>query len=291
MKIIEMFNSKKPLVALEIFPPKADVPIETVYDSLDQFEALKPDYMSVTYGAGGSQKGRTLEIASRIKSKHHIESMAHFTCIGHSIEEIDCMLDRMHENGLVNILALRGDPPANQPDFDFSQNAYRYAYELVSHIRTKNNFCIGAAAYLEGHVASKRLKDDLIHLKQKVDAGVDFLITQLFFDNRLFFDFLDKTAAIGISCPISAGIMPIFKADQIKSITAKSGCSIPAKLVLMMDKYQDNPDDLRKAGIEYAAFQIRELVENGAAGIHLYSMNRPKSTREILDAAGLLQVK
>lgn len=289
MKITELLKRKKPVVAFEIFPPKHDVPLETIYESLGQFEALKPDYISVTYGAGGSQKGRTLEIASRIKSKHGIESMAHFTCVGHNREEIDSMLDSMHGSGLENILALRGDPPSNQPDFDFSKNVYGYAYELVQHIRTKNNFCIAAAAYLEGHVDCRRLSEDMRHLKNKVEAGVDFLITQLFFDNRLFYDFQDKTAALGIRCPIVPGIMPIFKADQIKSITAKSGCSIPAKLVLMMDKYQEHPEDLRKAGIEYAAQQIRDLVDNGADGVHLYTMNRPKATREILEAAGLLR--
>lgn len=289
MKIKDMFKAKRPLLAFEIFPPKADVPIETIYDSLEKFEALKPDYISVTYGAGGSQKGRTLEIASRLKNKHHIECMAHFTCVGHSKEEIDNMLELMHESGLENILALRGDPPANQPDFDFSKNVYVHAQELVEHIRTKNNFCIAAAAHPEGHIECKRLKEDILNLKKKVDTGVDFLVTQFFFDNRLYFDFVDKAESLGISCPIEAGIMPIFKADQIKAMTAKSGCSIPAKLVLMMDKYQDNPDDLKKAGIEYAAHQISELVENGAAGIHLYTMNRPKSTKEILEAANLLK--
>jgi 5,10-methylenetetrahydrofolate reductase, prokaryotic form len=288
MRIIEMFKNKKPLIAFEIFPPRQDVPLDTIYEHLDQFAELKPDYMSVTYGAGGSQKGRTLEIASRIKHSYGIESMAHFTCVGHSKEEIDSMLAAMHEKGLENVLALRGDPPANQTDFDFNKNIYCYAYELVGHIRKVNNFCIAAAAYTEGHVDCKRMKDDIIALKQKVDAGVDFLITQLFFDNRLFYDFVDRLRALDINCPVSAGVMPIFKADQIKSITAKSGCSIPAKLVLMMDKYQDNPDDLRKAGIEYAALQIRDLIESGADGIHLYTMNRPKSTKEILEGAGLL---
>lgn len=287
MKIKDKFKSKKPVIAFEIFPPKPDVGLESIYEHLGQFEALKPDYISVTYGAGGSQKGRTLEIASRIKNRHNIDSMAHFTCIGHSMEEIDDMLQKMHELGLENILALRGDPPLNQPGFDFSRNTYRYARELIEHIRKTNNFCIAAAAYAEGHVDSRRLKEDLLHLKEKVDIGVDFLVTQLFFDNRLFYDFLDKAAAAEINCPITAGIMPIFKADQIKSITSKSGCSIPAKLVLLMDKYQDNPDDLRKAGVDYAAGQIRDLVDNGVDGIHLYTMNRPKSTKEILDAAGI----
>ncbi len=287
MKINEMFKDKKPVVAFEIFPPKSDVPVETIYDKLDQFEELKPDYISVTYGAGGSQKGRTIEIASRIKENHHIESMAHFTCVGHSKKEIDDMLKNMHDVGLENILALRGDPPAGNPDFDFSKNIYCYSYELIEHIRSVNNFCIAAAAYVEGHVDCKRLKDDLLALKQKVDSGVNFLITQLFFDNRLFYDFMDKAEAIGIRCPVAAGIMPIFRADQIKAITARSGCAIPAKLVLMMDKYNDNPDDLRKAGVEYAARQIRDLVENGVDGVHLYTMNRPGSTKEILQAAGL----
>ena len=287
MKINKMFSDKKPLIAFEIFPPKPDVPVETIYDKLDRFEALKPDYISVTYGAGGSQKGRTIDIASRIRQNHGIESMAHFTCVGHSREEIDHMVGTMHDQGLENILALRGDPPVGNADFDFSKNMYCYAYELVEHIRSVNNFCIAAAAYVEGHVDSKRLKEDIIRLKQKVDSGVDFLITQLFFDNRLFYDFMDKVRSIGIRCPVAAGIMPIFRADQIKSITARSGCSIPARLVLMMDKYNDNPDDLRKAGIEYAAGQIRDLVENGVEGIHLYTMNRPESTKEILQAAGI----
>ncbi len=286
MRIMELFENKKPVVAFELFPPKPDVPLNTIYDRLNQFEAMKPDYISVTYGAGGSQKGRTLEIAARIKNMHHIESMAHFTCVGHTKEEIENMLADMHKIGLENILALRGDPPANQPDFDFGKNAYCYAYELVKHIRKVNNFCIAAAAYVEGHVDSKRLREDMMHLKEKVDAGVDFLITQLFFDNRLFYDFMDKVHSIGIHIPVAAGIMPIFKADQIKSITAKSGCSIPAKLVLMMDKYQNSQEDLRKAGIEYASLQIRDLCENGVDGIHLYTMNRPNSTADIMQAIG-----
>ncbi|NLV35055.1 MAG: methylenetetrahydrofolate reductase [NAD(P)H] [Clostridiaceae bacterium] len=284
MKIIDLFRTGKPVISFEIFPPKPDVPIDTLFDRLEQFEALKPDYMSITYGAGGSQKGRTLEIASRIKNIHHIESMAHLTCVGHSKNEIDGMLDSMREIGLENVLALRGDPPANQPDFDFLKGAYKYAYDLIEHIRKSSDICIAAAAYVEGHVDSLRLSEDLKHLKRKVDAGTDLLVTQLFFDNRLYFDFIEKARRIGINCPVEAGIMPVFRADQIKSIAAKSGCSIPAKLVLVMDKYQDNPEDMRKAGIEYAALQIRDLIANGADGIHLYTMNRPKSTAEILES-------
>ncbi len=288
MKVKGLFNRKKPVVSFEIFPPKLDTPLESIYDTLDQFKALNPDFISVTYGAGGSQKDRTIEIASKIKDEYGVESMAHFTCVGHSKEEIDSMLDSMHDNALENILALRGDPPKDQPDFDFTKNVYRYASELIQHIRSKNNFCVAAAAYVEGHVDCRRLKDDMLHLKEKVDVGVDFLVTQLFFDNRLFYDFLDKAATLGINCPVTPGIMPIFKADQIKRITSLCGASLPAKLVIMMDKYGGNDEDMRKAGIEYASMQIKDLVDNGVDGIHLLTMNRPKSSREILQNTGLL---
>jgi methylenetetrahydrofolate reductase (NADPH) len=286
MKIIELFKKKRPVIAFEVFPPKPDVPLEKLYNSLEQFKDMNPDYISVTYGAGGSEKGRTVEIASRIKNSYGIESMAHFTCVGSSMEEIDGMLSSMHRNTLENILVLRGDAPLDEPEFDFSRNVYCHASELIRHIRGRNNFCLAAAAYLEGHPESRRLKDDLLYLKKKVDEGVDFLITQFFFDNRLYYDFLDKAEAMKITCPIVPGIMPIFSSN-IKNMTARSGCSIPAKLVLMMDKYADNPEDLKKAGIDYAASQIRDLLDNGAAGLHLYTMNRPKSSRDILSRAGL----
>lgn len=288
MKILELFKTKKPVISFEIFPPKLDTPIESIFETLEQFKSLSPHFISVTYGAGGSAKDRTLEIASKIKTEYSIESMAHFTCVGHSKEEIDKLLVSLHDNNLENVLALRGDPPIGQPDFDFSKNAFEYASELISYIRSKNNFCIAAAAYVEGHVNSIRLKDDLKYLKQKVDTGVDFLVTQLFFENRNFYDFLDKTAAISINCPITAGIMPVFKADQIKRIASLCGASIPAKLVLLMDKYGDNAEDMRKAGIEYASIQIRDLVDNGVDGIHLLTMNRPKSSKEILKNVGIL---
>jgi methylenetetrahydrofolate reductase (NADPH) len=288
MKISQIFKAKKPVLSFEIFPPKLDVPLETIYGKLEQFAALKPDFISVTYGAGGNKKDRTIEIASKIKNEYEIESMAHFTCVGHTIGETDSMLETMHQKGLKNILALRGDPPADQPGFDYSQNAFPYAKDLIHHIRQRNDFCISAAAYVEGHIDSKRIKDDICHLKAKVDAGADILFTQLFFDNRLFFDFYDRLISLGINCPVVPGIMPIFKADQIKRIAALCGASIPAKLVLLMDKYRDNPDDMLKAGIEYAARQICELVENGADGIHLMTMNRPKSTKQILEVCRLL---
>jgi methylenetetrahydrofolate reductase (NADPH) len=283
MKISEMFKTKRPVISFEIFPPKLDVPIDTIYEKLERFAELEPDFISVTYGAGGSKKDRTIEIASKIKNEYGIESMAHFTCVGNSLYETDQMLETMHIKGLSNILALRGDPPADQPGFDFSTNTFLYAKDLIYHIRQKNNFSIGAAAYVEGHSDSKRIKDDLYHLKEKVDTGVDFLITQLFFDNRLFYDFYDRISSLGISCPVIPGIMPIFKAEQIKRIAVLCGASIPAKLVVMMDKYGGNPEDMKKAGIDYAVKQITDLIENGVGGIHLLTMNRPVSTREIIE--------
>lgn len=288
MKIIDIFKKKKPVISFEIFPPKEETPVETIYNKLNKFSELKPDFISVTYGAGGTNKNGTIEISSKIKREYNIESMAHLTCVGHSEKEMDFLLDSLHDNKLENILALRGDPPLNQPDFDYQNNTFCYASQLIEHIKNRNGFCIAAAAYVEGHVDCTRLKDDMNNLKLKVDKGVDFLITQLFFDNRLFYDFLDKAASLNINCPVSPGIMPIFKAEQIKRITSLCGASIPAKLVIMMDKYQHNPEDMRKAGIEYASRQIKDLIDNGADGIHICTMNRPASTREILKNTGLL---
>ena len=212
--------------------------------------------------------------------------MCHLTCVGHSVEEIDDLLARIKEENIDNILALRGDPPLDQPDFSYESGAFKYANELIAHIKKTDDFCIAAAAYLEGHSDSKRLSDDRRYLKQKVDAGVDLLITQLFFDIRLYFDFLDRCEQLNINCPVIPGIMPIFS-GRIKTMTARSGCSIPANLVLMIDKYQDSPEDLKKAGEEYAAYMIRELLDGGAPGIHLYTMNKLESTVNILKLAGL----
>ncbi len=286
MKISELYKGNRQTLAFEIFPPKPEVPLESLFESIEGFKKLSPDYISVTYGAGGSQRGRTVEIASRIKNQYGIETMSHLTCVGHSVEEIDEHLTRMKDENIHNVLALRGDPPVDQPDFDFSTGAFRYANELIGHIRKSDDFCIAAAAYLEGHVDSKRLKEDRARLKDKVEAGVDLLVTQLFFDTRLYFDFLEKCQCLNIKCPVIPGIMPIFN-GRIKNMTAKSGCSIPAKLVLMIDKYQDSPEDLRKAGEEYAGQMIRELLDGGAPGVHLYTMNRLASTQEILKIAGM----
>lgn len=287
MKIIDLIRNNKPTVSFEIFPPRLDTPIEAILNKLGDFAAMNPDFISVTYGAGGSKKGRTLEIASKIKKEYGIESLAHFTCVGHSIDEINNMISQMKAENIDNLLALRGDPPAGMPDFDFSKNVFSHASELIRHIRKQDNFCIGAACYPEGHVDSPRISQDMHYLKMKVDEGVDFLITQLFFDNRIFYDFMDKVAAYKINCPVLPGIMPIFKANQIKRIASMCGASMPAKLVLLLDKYGDTPD-MQKAGIEYASNQLRDLLDNGADGIHINTMNNAEATRTILQNIGIL---
>lgn len=286
MKISNLFLKKKQTLSFEIFPPKLDTPIETIYERLGDFVAMEPDFISVTYGAGGSKKGRTLDIASKLKKDYGVDSLAHFTCVGHSIEEIDGMIERMKAEGLENLVALRGDPPADQPDFDFSGNVFSHASELIRHVRRLNDFCIAAAAYPEGHAESSRIKYDMHYLKMKVDMGVDFLITQLFFDIRVFYDFLDKCAAYHINCPILPSVMPIFKADQIKRIALMCGASMPARLVLLLDRYGNTPD-MEKAGVEYASEQIRDLLDSGVDGVHINTMNRVETTREILQNVGI----
>jgi methylenetetrahydrofolate reductase (NADPH) len=212
--------------------------------------------------------------------------MAHLTCVGHSRADIDQILTELQAAGVENVLALRGDPPAGQPDFDFSRGAFRYANELVEYIHATNSFCILAAAYPEGHRACPRITQDWRNLKAKVDAGVDVLVTQLFFDNRIFYHFLEHARALGITCPIVPGIMPVYNAKQIKRIMTLCGASMPADLLFMTDKYGDSPDDLRKAGIDYAVRQIQDLLANGADGIHLEPMNKPDLAREILAGIG-----
>ncbi len=284
MKIIDLFKTKKPVISFEVFPPRLDTPVESIFSTLLDLKDLDPDFISVTYGAGGTKKGKTCEIASRIINEHKLDSLAHFTCVGHSKDEIDLLLDQMRESGIENILTLRGDPPKDQPGFDFSRNIFSYASELIDYIKSKTSdtFCIAAAAYVEGHINSSRIKDDIRNLKHKVDMGVDFLVTQLFYDNRNFYDFMDKIITIGIKCPVSAGIMPVFKADQIKNISVLCGASIPAKLILLMDKYQDSPENMCKAGIEYACQQAQDLIDNQVDGVHLMTMNKGSASREIM---------
>lgn len=290
MKLIECYQSPKPILSLEISPPKRNAPIDTVaqiFDTLAQLVTLKPSYISVTYGAGGSTRGNTVEIASRIKNDYGIESMAHLTCVGHRRQDIDSILNQMREKGIDNILALRGDLPDNQPDYDIRNQDYHYAVELIQEVKAKTDFCIVAAAYPEGHPESRRLSQDLQHLKEKVEAGVDFLITQMFFNNRVYYEFMERTAAIGINVPIVPGVFPVLHARQIRRTIYLCGASIPAELLRLVDKWEDQPAEMEKAGIDYAAGQILDLLDNGVPGIHFYTMNKAQQAAEILHQAGL----
>lgn len=288
MKVKDFYRGKQAVLSLEIFPPKINYPLETIFETLDNLQKLNPDYISVTYGAGGSDRGRTVEIASRIKKDYGIEALAHLTCVSHSKDEVNNILDELIINGIDNIMALRGDPPEDIPDFEFENQDYHYAVELVRDAREKANFGIVAAAYPEGHAECQRLADDLYYLKEKVDAGVDLLITQLFFDNRKYYDFVDKALKIGIYVPIVPGIIPVLNAKQIKRMIYLSGASIPANLLNIVDKYENNSVDMEKAGVEYASRQIDDLLDNRVAGLHMYTMNKAKQITEILKNVGVV---
>ncbi len=289
MKIIELYREKAPLLSLEIFPPRMAYPLESVFATVKELKKLNPAYISVTYGAGGSNRDRTVEIAARVKKEYGIEAQAHLTCIGHSKENILNILARLASEGIDNIMALRGDIPEDEPDFDINQQDYHYAFELIRDIKAAYGDSIGiaAAAHPEGHPECPRLKDDLFYLRNKVENGVDFLITQLFFDNRIFYEFRERCQAMGIDCPIIPGIMPVLNAGQIKRMIYLCGASMPAKLLKLVDKYERDPLDMEKAGIDYASQQIKELLENAVNGVHLYSMNKPRQISEIVYNTGL----
>ena len=288
MKIIEFYKlSEKPVLSLEIFPPHTSYPVESLFETVEELRDLKPDFISVTYGAGGSTRDRTVEIASSIKSDFGIETLAHLTCMAHSKQEVDHILETLWDSGIRNIMALRGDPPAEVENLDLVKREYHYARELIEEARKKADFGIAAAAYPEGHPECQKLSDDIIHLKQKVDAGVDVLVSQLFFDNRKFYDFIDRSLQIGINCPIVPGIMPVLNAKQIQRMITLSGASVPSDLLKLLDRYEDRPEEMEKAGIEYASRQVEDLLTNRVAGIHMYTMNKSKQIKEIVKNAGL----
>ncbi len=286
MRICELFNSKRPVVSCEIFPPKHDYPVETIFATLEAISGLKPDYISVTYGAGGSSCARSVQIASKVKNDFGVETLAHLTCVGAGRKATDAVLEQLKQENIQNVLALRGDLPPEVP-CGTGDDYHEYAKDLIAHIQSNHEFCISAAAYPEGHPRCPSLTVDRERLKQKVDAGADFLITQLFFDNRLFYSMMEELEKMGIRCPVTAGIMPVLNAAQIRRMTELCGASIPAGLAEILRKFGDRPLEMEKAGIDYACRQMVDLVEHGVAGIHLYTMNKPRQTQEILKQTGL----
>lgn len=283
MELRDIMKNGRTAFTFEIFPPKKDMPIDTIYKTLDGLEGLHPDFISVTYGAGGSAADtKTADIAQIIKERYGIESAVHLTCLYNSKEDIDMICEQLKERGIKNILALRGD--YNEKAEREPQHDFEHASDLIAYLKTKGDFHIMGACYPEGHQEAEDLDADIINLKKKVDAGADHLLSQLFFDNDAFFRFLEKTRRAGISVPIEAGIMPCTSKASNERMVTMCGASLPAKFTRMMARYENYPDAIKEAGIAYAIDQIIDLVSRGVDGIHLYTMNNPYVAKRITEA-------
>lgn len=288
MRISDIFK-KKTVFSFEVFPPKKTSSVDVIYKTLEEMRDLSPDFISVTYSAGGSGNGQlSCDIASKLKDEYGITPMIHLPCINYSREEISNVLEELKRRGIENILALRGDiNPDIEPVKDF-----KYASELVEFIESKGDFDVAGACYPEGHIEADSIVDDIRNLRTKVDAGAEHLISQLFFDNKFFYEFREKAAIAGINVPIEAGIMPVVNKNQIERMVSMCGASLPQKFAKMMQRYEHSPEALRDAGIAYAVDQIVDLVANGVDGIHLYTMNNAFVARRISDAvSGIIGAK
>lgn len=281
MRINELFNNKELVFSFEIFPPKSTSSVNTIYKTLEELKDLTPDFISVTYGAGGSLKNnRTIELSSLVKERYGVEAVAHLTCINSTKSEIDYILDDLKANGIENILALRGDMLKGVT----LKGDFKYAYELISHIKERGDFNIAAACYPEGHIRGRDIKEDMIHLKLKEESGATHFISQLFFDNNYFYNFLEQKEKLNIKSSVEAGIMPVTNKAQIERITSLCGAKVPEKFIKIMNKYEYDKEALRDAGIAYAVEQIVDLVSSGVQGIHLYTMNNPYVARKISES-------
>lgn len=272
MQLKNLWKEKEVTLSFEAFPPKKDSDFASVRSAVEEIAALKPDFMSVTYGAGGGTSLFTAEIARTVQN-HGVTALAHLTCVSSDREKIRHELDHLREAGIENVLALRGDYPEGYDSA--APRDYRYAQDLVKEIQAYGGFTVGAACYPEGHVECPSQAEDLRHLKEKVDCGVDFLVTQMFFDNSTLYSFLYRSQQMGITVPVLAGIMPVTNAAQMKRILALSGTTLPNRFRMILDKFRERPDAMKQAGIVYAAEQIVDLVANGVRGVHVYTMNKP----------------
>jgi methylenetetrahydrofolate reductase (NADPH) len=279
----------EPVFSFEFFPPKTDEGERNLREALWALRELEPDFVSVTYGAGGSTRGRTLELTKWIKRELGIEAMAHLSCVGTTRDELCVILDSLVEAGIENVLALRGDPPRGETSWTPHPGGLRYSSELAGLISDRYPACVGAACFPEIHPEAPDLASDLRFLKQKVDSGVSFLITQVFFDNDAYFRFVEEARAVGIDVPIIPGIMPITNVAQIKTITGMCGASIPAALLRQLEARAPFAGEVLELGVSYATLQCAELLARGAPGIHFYTLNRSPATRAILAALRLLQ--
>lgn len=273
MKLSELFAQKRPTLSFEVFPPKTDDKYETVKFAAEKIAALKPDYMSVTYGAGGGTSDYTVSVAADILNNYNVTPLAHLTCVSSDKQKIAAQLKALKDNNIENILALRGDIPKNS---DNSAGEYKYAAQLIRDIKSMGDFCIGGACYPETHVESSTSAEDIKYLKEKVDTGCDFLTTQMFFDNNILYSFLYKIREAGITVPVVAGIMPVTNGKQIKRICELSGTYLPQRFKSIVDKFGSDPAAMTQAGVAYATDQIIDLLANGVNAVHVYSMNKPE---------------
>ena len=288
MRIDELFSKGKPTISFEFFPPKNEQGFAHLYQTIDELHAIKPSFVTVTYGAGGSTRQKTVDLVERIQRELKLRSMAHLTCVGHTREEIGKILDDLWAAGIRNIMALRGDPPAGQTQFVATAGGFSFANELVEFIRSRQDgFCIGVAGYPEGHPQCLNLTRDLENLKRKVDVGGNFVTTQLFFDNQDFYRFRDQARESGIKVPIVAGVMPVLNVNQIKRFVSMCGAKIPHPLLLKLEAVEEDADAVYSGGVEYAIKQCQDLLAHGVDGIHFYTLNRSKATVQICQALNI----
>lgn len=287
MKITEFYKTQKYTISFEFFPPKTTESEAKLFEAVAQLVPLKPSFVSVTYGAMGTTRDNTLRIVTRIKKESGIEAAAHVTCVGHTRDEIETVLGELESNGVENMVALRGDPPKGETEFKPVPNGFRYASELVryirSHPRFSKAFALAVAGYPETHIECRDKVKDLEHLKQKVEAGADAIITQLFFDNRDYFDFVGRARKAGIKIPIVPGIMPVTHGPQIQRFASMCGAKIPREMEETIVKFGEDQKSVEAYGIEYATRQCRELLNDGAPGIHFYTLNKSHATRTIYE--------
>ena len=283
MKLTEILTRGRPSLSFEVFPPKSDTAIESVMRATEEIAALHPSFMSVTYGAGGGTSKYTLEIARNIERTYRVPTLAHLSCVSSTRATVRERLENMRELGIENVMALRGDIPEELRSRDRALFDYRYAVDLITEIKDRGyDFCIGAACYPEVHPESKSAEEDIRHLKEKVDAGADFLTTQMFFDNELFYRFAERAEAAGITVPIVAGIMPITNGNQIKRAIELSGSFVPKRYMAIVERFGDDPASMKQAGIAYATDQIIDLFARGVSNVHVYSMNKPDVAAKIM---------
>jgi len=288
MRIVDLFGGKDPVISFEFFPPKTEEGVDALYDTVKALRPCRPSFVSVTYGAGGSTRDRTLDLVARIQRELGITTMAHLTCVGSTKDEIRQTLQRLHDSGIRNVLALRGDPPKGETEFQATEGGFRYATELVEFIRELDlDFCIGAACYPEGHVETPDLEADLRHLVEKVDAGADFLVSQLFFDNADYRAFVSRARSAGVQIPIVPGLMPVTNAAQVERFTKMCGSRIPQELYRRLRIVANDPSAVVATGVQWAVDQGRDLLELGAPGLHFYTLNRSSATLAVHAALGL----